>query len=429
MRRIIYETALVIAAVVFLAVPPGQATAEESALPQPTSYVTVIAVPDYEPLPPDEEPVTGTPTPTPPPTPPTTTPPIPQPEPEPEPTTPPPPPGTVDIKDLLTSEGVTTSNIVVTTYVEPPTETPPTETPPTGTPPTGTPPTGTPPATPDSQQFAQVIIPAGTTVELPETSDPEEVTSPAQIMMRTVPEEDLEEPEETEVWAQKREPLPANSEGMAEVWQIEAGGIQFSQPIQVTLSYDEVIIPTGFTENDIIMITDDGDGWQPVSNQSTDAAENLVTAMVTHFSYFALIVYTTPADIGVRDLEVNPSILRAGEIVTVSVRLINQGDAGGEYAFSIQIEGGEEQRFSVAVDGRQSQIVTVSTARFEEGVYRVKAGDLERTFTVVGDTGALSPLTPPEARSFNYRPLIIGLAALVILFVGYLLYRRRRGGG
>jgi hypothetical protein len=431
-RRRIYEIALVIAAVVFLVVPPGQATAEESALPQPTSYVTVIAVPDYvAPVTPPTTPDDGdddgggggggtppTPTPTTPPT---------APEPEPDTPTPPAAPGTVDLKDLITPEGVIKSNIVVTTYVTP-NETPTTpETP--GTPggtPTTPPTTPTTPAPSTPQQFAQVIIPAGTTVQLDSSSTPEEVASAARIEVRTVLEDDLEQPDAGHEDSNK---LPDNSENLGDVWQIEAGGLQFNQPVQVTLSYSEVVIPPGYTENDIIMITDSGTGWQPVPDQSTDAAENVVTAEVRHFSYFALIVYTTPADIGVRDLEVTPNILRAGEIVTVSVRLLNSGDAGGDYSFSIQIEGGEEQLFSVPVEGRQSQVVTVSTARFKEGVYRVKAGDLERTFTVVGETGSLSPLTPPEAHGFNYLPLIIGLTAVVVALIGYLLYRRRRGGG
>jgi len=123
-------------------------------------------------------------------------------------------------------------------------------------------------------------------------------------------------------------------------------------------------------------------------------------------------------------LSVQPAEVQSKEAVTISVSVANTGDAAGDYAVVLKIDGVKEAEKSVTIAAGASETVSFGVTREEAGTYSVEVDGLSSGFAVVEPS---APLLPPHTKSSVNWPLVGGIAgaAVVVGLVIFLLVRRR----
>lgn len=98
----------------------------------------------------------------------------------------------------------------------------------------------------------------------------------------------------------------------------------------------------------------------------------------------ATVVTGCAAKFEVSSLEVSPEVCLPGDTVMVSATLANAGNAKGEYAAELLVNGAMEDRQTLTLEPGLSQSVSFSLMKVESGRYVVQLGELTASFTVLG---------------------------------------------
>ncbi|MFZ5877722.1 MAG: PKD domain-containing protein [Nitrospirota bacterium] len=88
------------------------------------------------------------------------------------------------------------------------------------------------------------------------------------------------------------EPVANPPAGAIAAFELGPDGLQFSQPVTVTITYDEASLPAGVSEADLFLRTFENGVWiatGAVENSTVDATQNTVSAQTTHFSVFGVV--------------------------------------------------------------------------------------------------------------------------------------------
>ena len=67
-------------------------------------------------------------------------------------------------------------------------------------------------------------------------------------------------------------------------------GTTFAKPVQLTLGFDPTRVPAGVPASALAIYTFDGSGWVPVPGGDVDSVSNSVSAPISHFSYYTIMV-------------------------------------------------------------------------------------------------------------------------------------------
>jgi len=187
---------------------------------------------------------------------------------------------------------------------------------------------------------------------------------------------------------------PADSRVIGLVYDIGPSGATFDPPIELTIQYDASLIPQGVAETNLVVATFDSGTSQWIELESTVDPENdTITAKVSHFTAFAVLVHTRPAAFTATELTISPDEVEPGETVTISVLITNTGDLQGDYEAILKINGTAIDSKDVTLAGGASEKVTFTTTREVAGTYKVEVATLAGTFTVK----AVPPPTPAPA--------------------------------
>lgn len=245
-------------------------------------------------------------------------------------------------------------------------------------------------------------------------------------------------------------------------------GATFSSPITLTFTYDPDNLPDGVNEEDLVIAIWDEDAGAWVELPSVvDTVNNIVTATVSHFTPFAIIVpppveeeeeeevvtppveeeeeeeeeeviTVTPAAFSVSYLSIGPRLeVEAGDTVAITVLVANTGGKSGSYTVVLKIDGVKEAEETVTVAAGESQDVSFSVTREEAGSYAVTVDGLSGSFTIGApeEEKEEEVVTPPvvgeEEGLAWWIWLIVGLgsATAVGLLLYFLWYRPRRPPG
>ena len=133
----------------------------------------------------------------------------------------------------------------------------------------------------------------------------------------------------------------------------------------------------------------------------------------------AIPVPPKPAEFVTSGLIITPTMVDAGESVTISVLITNTGDLTGAYEVTLKLDNVAVATKNVSLDGGASQMVTFTTSKDVAGTYTIDIEGLSDTFTV---RAALPPI--PTINWWLIGSLIA--AAIIIGMIASLLYLRRR---
>lgn len=89
-----------------------------------------------------------------------------------------------------------------------------------------------------------------------------------------------------------------------------------------------------------------------------------------------------PASFELSNLIIEPSTVKEGESVTISVGCSNVGGVSGTYDVTLSVDGELEDTSSVTVDAGESTSVSFDVSATQEGTYSVEIGGLTGSYTV-----------------------------------------------
>ena len=220
-------------------------------------------------------------------------------------------------------------------------------------------------------------------------------------------------------------PAPPADANIIVAYKCSPDNATFGPPLTLTIKYDQAALPAGVAESGLFIAYWDGSNWSPVSS-TVDTQAKIVTAQVSHFSIFAILGVAgntappAPASFTVSNLKISPTSVKPGEQVTITLAVINNGDAEGSYNAVLKINGVNEAEQQVTLGPNEQQEITFTASKKTASSYEVNVGDASSSFEVS------APATTPSGNKLPW--LVLGGAAVVILLLIFLviaLIRRR----
>ncbi|MFQ5996578.1 MAG: helix-turn-helix domain-containing protein [Dehalococcoidales bacterium] len=188
----------------------------------------------------------------------------------------------------------------------------------------------------------------------------------------------------TEVLAPPAPPAGTSFIGLS--YDLEPSGAIFNPPITITFTYNPDWLPQGIgPENLAIAYLDEGSSQWVIldaTDITIDPDRNIISAKISHFTYFSVIVITYPAAITTSELSITPAEVDIAQSVTISVTVTNTGDLAGSHEVTLKINGEAVSTKKVTLDGHASEKVTFTTVQGAAGTYAVNVDGLSGTFTV-----------------------------------------------
>jgi hypothetical protein len=198
--------------------------------------------------------------------------------------------------------------------------------------------------------------------------------------------------------------LPAPSEDLALIkgYVLGPDGAIFDPALTLTINYADIALPVGGNEADMYLAYYDGRQWVPLDSR-VDTESRTVSAQISHFSQYALLMEVTPLSppsFSVESLIVNPSEITVGNPVEVLAVVKNSGDMAGSFAVVLKINGQAEDSRIISLEARQTREVPFQVNKSEPGEYRASIEGVECRFVVLvpeSSAGAGHPRTEPPA--------------------------------
>jgi len=134
---------------------------------------------------------------------------------------------------------------------------------------------------------------------------------------------------------------------------------------------------------------------------------------------------TAPASTGAfstSDLTVSPASVKAGDMATVSVRVVNGGSAEASKTVILKINDQDEAQKNVTLAPGASKVVSFNVSKSAPGNYKVSIDGQSDSFQVTGGSGG-----QPADLSMPTLIIIAAGGLLVILLVIMLVVRQRSG--
>ena len=260
-------------------------------------------------------------------------------------------------------------------------------------------------------------------------------------------------------WRQRLIPAPPPPEDRSIIglaYDFGPDGATFDPSITLTRSYDPNDIPEGVAEEDLVLAWYDeaADKWVEL-DCAVDTENNTITASIEHFTTFAIIGMVTPtpgsepeapvAVFRISELDISPSEVDIGQMVTISVLVINSGNLEDTYQVTLEIDNKVIEAQEVTVNAGFSKEVTFTISKDVAGTYSVDVNGLTDSFTVKEEKAAVisaPPTSPPAeetsslppteetgpptpAKEINW-PVAYGVVAALVVMGSLLFFLARR---
>jgi hypothetical protein len=203
---------------------------------------------------------------------------------------------------------------------------------------------------------------------------------------------------------------PETSENLqivGQAYNLEPEGATFYPPIRMTFSYVETSVPQGVQEKDMFIAWWDiaSRKWVTLKDCIVDETANTVAGSVEHFTMFAMIVdMSPPANFNISSLSINPTSVKTGESVTITVKATNTGGRAGMLTLILKANSIEEVRKSVALTAGSSETVTFTVVKDIPATYNIDVSGLAGSFIVEAISSPEPSQTPSAPESPSTQP-------------------------
>ena len=223
---------------------------------------------------------------------------------------------------------------------------------------------------------------------------------------------------------------PAGSK-LVEAYSFGPDNTTFHPAVGIAVQYDTAALPADVQEGDLYIAIAENSTWTPLPSAVNPQAKT-VSAQVSRFTGYALLgkvtapppapVLTPPpatAAFSTSDLAVSPVSAKAGEQVTVSVRVVNGGTAEAPKTVILKINDRDEAQKQITLAAGKSQVVNFNVIKSEPGQYTVSVDGQSTSFTVK-ESAAQSR----DALSIPILIIIIAGGLLVIILAIVLIMKQ-----
>jgi hypothetical protein len=133
-----------------------------------------------------------------------------------------------------------------------------------------------------------------------------------------------------------------------------------------------------------------------------------------------------PANFVISGLSISPEEVRPDEEVNISATVSNTGGSSGRYIVVFRVDNKERARKEIALGAGQSQVVSFTISESMIGNYIIDVNGQAGDFMVkLAPPPPTTGTTLPEKPSFNWKPMVIIFAGMIIIVVVLvILYRR-----
>ena len=201
-------------------------------------------------------------------------------------------------------------------------------------------------------------------------------------------------------------------------------GANFAPNVTITFTYNKADIPDGVSEESLLLAYWDGNKWINLPT-TINAAGNIATAKVEHFTPFALMAYTGLTHFSASGLSIQPQEVQPNEVVTISVSVANTGDAEGVYSVVLKVNGVKETEKSVTLAAGASQNVSFSVTRGEAASYSVDVNGLTGSFTVAAPAPPAEETPPASTPAPIAWWIWVIVGVIVVGLITFFTVRRR----
>jgi len=176
-------------------------------------------------------------------------------------------------------------------------------------------------------------------------------------------------------------------------------------------SYQLLVDIEGVTREDITVTLDPG-ASKTVFLEFLATESGTFTVDVDGLSGSFTVV--EPASFELSNLIIDPTSVKVGESISISVDCRNTGGISGSYDVTLEIDGEIEDTSSVTLDAGESTSVSFDVSATQEGTYSVEIGGLTGSYTVERQQRGIP--------GFPIESIILGLA--IVLLAQWLYHRR-----
>lgn len=202
----------------------------------------------------------------------------------------------------------------------------------------------------------------------------------------------------------------------------------FSPPATLQYTYNQDELPQGVAEKTLVIASYDepSGGWVKLAS-NVDTEANVITAKISRFNDFAVFGYQvgvpSPAAFQISSLSISPSEAYSGEVVAITILVVNTGGQADSYQLILKINGLVEATQEVTLDAGASQLVSFITKK-GAGTYSVD---------INGATGAFDvkplPAPPPPVQPFNWWLIVEIIAAMALVAELFYILRTQKAHG
>jgi len=177
---------------------------------------------------------------------------------------------------------------------------------------------------------------------------------------------------------------PADTKIIGLVYDISPNGATFAPSITLTFTYDPAQVPDGVDQKKLVLATWDSatSKWIEFANCTVDTTAHTISVQISHFTPFTIIAHTRPAALVISGLTISPTEVNAGQAVTISVQVANNGDLVSSYKLTLKVNNVAVATRDISVGGGTTQTVQFTVTRDAGGTYNVDVNGLTGTFTV-----------------------------------------------
>jgi len=235
-------------------------------------------------------------------------------------------------------------------------------------------------------------------------------------------------------------PSPPPGGAIVFAYNFEPDGATFNPPLTLTIRYDPASLPAGTNEKELYVAWWDGSRWQAIGGV-VYAVSKTVSVQVSHFTQYALLsknvtpatpalpvlvppptAVLSPAKFTIAGLNIAPSSVKSGEIVTVTATVTNSGGSQGVYAVDVRINGVKEETKELTFAAGATDKVSFTVKKSAAGTYAIDVNGLTGTFNVSEEA---EPLVQPVDYAAVVRWTLVGVSIFAGI-VAYFLWRRLR---
>ncbi len=161
-------------------------------------------------------------------------------------------------------------------------------------------------------------------------------------------------------------------------------GITFDNPVYLTMSYDADEIPENGTEGRLRIAcrNEASETWEYLEGE-VDTEASAITAVLHHFSQYAVILPTHPARFVASPLMVTPAAADRDTIITAGTMITNTGDLTGSYTLVCLLDGKLLKQENMRLRGGESRDIEVTFRAGKTGIHHLDFNGVRSSYEVL----------------------------------------------